>query len=216
MDKRFVKKERLLADIVSVASETGAKRLSYSFYKMCGGKHGYKTFCNYFGSWSNAVTLSGLKSCEKLSSSVIELYKNYEAVWDKLGAMPSMDSMNPRFGSICSSRQYVTKFGSWENFKAEFLIWADGRKFDPRKVEGLPKRKIFSKKVRFAVLDRDGFKCRSCGQGPPEHVLHVDHIIPRAKGGTDELSNLQTLCADCNLGKGVRVMATKPQSRFSN
>ncbi len=32
-------------------------------------------------------------------------------------------------------------------------------------------------------------------------ILHVDHIIPRSKGGKDELDNYQTLCHICNIGK---------------
>ena len=34
-----------------------------------------------------------------------------------------------------------------------------------------------------------------------EKTLHCDHILPVTQGGTDELSNLQTLCDDCNLAK---------------
>jgi 5-methylcytosine-specific restriction endonuclease McrA len=32
-------------------------------------------------------------------------------------------------------------------------------------------------------------------------ILHVDHIIPRSKGGKDEMDNYQTLCHKCNIGK---------------
>ncbi len=60
-------------------------------------------------------------------------------------------------------------------------------------------------KVRFAVLNRDGFSCRYCGRSAPDVDLHVDHVIPVARGGTNDLDNLVTACADCNLGKGVTV-----------
>jgi hypothetical protein len=40
-----------------------------------------------------------------------------------------------------------------------------------------------------------------CGRSKDDISLHVDHIVPVAKGGTDEISNLATLCSDCNIGK---------------
>jgi 5-methylcytosine-specific restriction endonuclease McrA len=56
------------------------------------------------------------------------------------------------------------------------------------------------------VLARDMWTCQSCRRSTREHgvVLHVDHILPRSRGGTDELRNLQTLCLKCNLGKSNR------------
>ena len=64
----------------------------------------------------------------------------------------------------------------------------------------MPRKKI-SKELRVQVLIRDKFKCRMCGRSRDEVSLHVDHILPVAKGGTDEISNLATLCSDCNIGK---------------
>lgn len=61
-----------------------------------------------------------------------------------------------------------------------------------------------SKALRFEVLARDGFKCRYCGRGAAITPLHVDHIKPRAKGGSDSKSNLGAACADCNYGKADR------------
>lgn len=56
------------------------------------------------------------------------------------------------------------------------------------------------------VLARDKWTCCSCGRSTQRDgiVLHVDHILPRSKGGTDEIDNLQTLCDKCNIGKSNR------------
>lgn len=51
------------------------------------------------------------------------------------------------------------------------------------------------------VLQRDSYRCRFCGTTAAEARLHVDHIMPKARGGTDTLDNLATLCEDCNTGK---------------
>lgn len=58
-----------------------------------------------------------------------------------------------------------------------------------------------SKKIRFEVFKRDGFKCQYCGKAPPDVVLEVDHINPVAEGGEDDLNNLLCACFDCNRGK---------------
>jgi 5-methylcytosine-specific restriction endonuclease McrA len=55
------------------------------------------------------------------------------------------------------------------------------------------------------VMRRDGFRCRQCGQSPattPGTILVLDHIQPWSRGGETELENLQTLCEQCNAGKG--------------
>lgn len=71
----------------------------------------------------------------------------------------------------------------------------------PAKQHSRPKRKAISKKLRLLILERDGYRCRLCGRTAKDTKLEVDHITPVAKGGTDSLSNLRTLCIDCNRGK---------------
>lgn len=73
-------------------------------------------------------------------------------------------------------------------------------------------RKALSKRVRFEVFKRDGFVCQYCGAHPPETVLHVDHVVPVAEGGENNMDNLVTACDACNLGKGARSLSAVPKS----
>jgi 5-methylcytosine-specific restriction endonuclease McrA len=60
--------------------------------------------------------------------------------------------------------------------------------------------------VRYQALKRSAGTCECCGSRPaPERPLHVDHIRPRSRFPdlALDLSNLQVLCADCNIGKGA-------------
>ncbi len=51
------------------------------------------------------------------------------------------------------------------------------------------------RRIRAAVLDRDGHRCQVCGS---TQELEVHHVLPVAAGGTDDPSNLQTVCFDCH------------------
>ena len=67
------------------------------------------------------------------------------------------------------------------------------------------KDRYISTTLRYLVLNRDRFRCALCGRSPltdPSVELHLDHIIPFSKGGTTTSENLQTLCRECNMGKG--------------
>jgi len=61
--------------------------------------------------------------------------------------------------------------------------------------------------LRYLVLKRDCHRCKSCGLSPVETngiQLEVDHIRSVLQWGRTEVSNLQTLCRQCNRGKGAR------------
>jgi len=64
--------------------------------------------------------------------------------------------------------------------------------------------------------------CDNCGQDvvkpqksqkgvtPPGNEGHVDHVIPKSKGGAGAPSNGQLLCRDCNLDKADRIPTPQP------
>ena len=55
---------------------------------------------------------------------------------------------------------------------------------------------------RFAILQRDNFRCQYCGRTPKDDIrLEIDHIIPLCKGGLNEDGNLITACFECNRSK---------------
>jgi diadenosine tetraphosphate (Ap4A) HIT family hydrolase len=58
--------------------------------------------------------------------------------------------------------------------------------------------------IRYEVLKRAKHRCELCGAHEKQSALHIDHIIPRAKGGSDDLSNFQVLCMSCNTSKRDR------------
>lgn len=58
--------------------------------------------------------------------------------------------------------------------------------------------------LRHEVLLRDGYRCLECGASTEDRMLEIDHIVPVSQGGSDEMSNLQTLCILCNRAKSNR------------
>lgn len=74
-------------------------------------------------------------------------------------------------------------------------------------------------KIRITVLDRDGFKCCYCGRSPQIEegvILHIDHKIPKERGGSDSYDNLITACQECNLGKNDYLLETWKKQKNEN
>jgi len=66
--------------------------------------------------------------------------------------------------------------------------------------------------LRWEVFERDNYTCQYCGQCAPNVKLEVDHVIPVADGGSNDMDNLRTSCYACNRGKaGLQVQRTHRQ-----
>ncbi|MDQ2762007.1 MAG: HNH endonuclease [Pseudomonadota bacterium] len=65
-----------------------------------------------------------------------------------------------------------------------------------------PRREPIPDDVKMLVWSRDGGSCVRCGS---TERLHFDHVIPVAKGGSNEGANIQLLCQPCNLKKSDKI-----------
>lgn len=65
--------------------------------------------------------------------------------------------------------------------------------------------------LRGRIYRRDHGRCQECGRlcVPCHHDVgcrpSIDHIIPKSRGGTDDLANLRLLCVACNSAKRDRL-----------
>lgn len=83
--------------------------------------------------------------------------------------------------------------GSIKNGRADLTRWT---RHSARSRDSIPDA------VRALVFGRDGHRCVTCGSS---ERLSLDHIYPWSLGGSDDESNLQTLCMPCNVRKGARI-----------
>lgn len=63
--------------------------------------------------------------------------------------------------------------------------------------------RLFDEAALAAILKAQKNRCAICRISFDKAKRHVDHIIPVARGGSNDPSNLQYLCASCNVRKGA-------------
>ena len=69
----------------------------------------------------------------------------------------------------------------------------------------VPKQTVtFSRRNLFR---RDEFQCQYCGCKPLSADLTIDHVLPRAQGGTSTWENCVLACVECNGNKADRTPA---------
>ncbi len=220
-----VSQSEAINDLQRVAQTLGVEILPITLYRQH-GKYSEKVFAQNFGGWVNALKAAGLKTSDQFHPRTADeqLFENLEIVWQALGRQPMVNDMfAPR--SRFSTHAYKRRFGSWRKALEAFVVASSVVAPENRQVSFpsqstthatlhttqdaltvTSRTRSVGWRLRYAVLSRDHFSCMACGRSPanqPGVALQVDHVVPWSRGGPTIESNLQTLCEQCNGGKGA-------------
>lgn len=106
------------------------------------------------------------------------------------------------FIGICDAAHFLENEIYKLHAKHEFIYLAGVESSaQPVKRTRRKERSKMNDSLRYKILKRDKFKCKSCGAKAGDVELEVDHITPISKGGRTIECNLQALCKKCNRGK---------------
>jgi hypothetical protein len=209
---RGASNEELLADLRRVALLLGKSSVTFEEFRSH-SQYSSAFPVRRFGSWNKAQRAAGLGVSQRLNIPVIEFFENMEQVWRTLGRQPRRPEMMKPL-SMISGGAYRRRFGGWRKALEAFVAFVSDDQATIPMVSTATcttsERRFPDLALRFRVMRRDSFRCQACGRSPATEAgvqLHVDHIAPWSKGGKTTESNLQTLCEQCNLGKGNSIEA---------
>jgi len=81
-------------------------------------------------------------------------------------------------------------------------------KFDMQKMEnpevtgkGYQQGTLHNYEVKEYLLYRYNHTCQYCKGVSKDHILEIEHIVPKSKGGTNSIGNLTLACSSCNRHK---------------
>lgn len=212
--------QEILNEIISIAKSLNTNTLTVDDIKSNSEVLGVSILRSRFGSPEAAILAAGLKiSNYGKRYSDKDCFENLLEVWTNLGRQPSYQEMKTSISKV-GAKAYINRWGTWLKACQAFVDFtnSENESVPLQELEVIPskvKKKVVLDKdkreiklgLRFRVLVESKFKCCKCGDSPATNLnckLHVDHIIPFSKGGKTVYSNLQSLCENCNLGKGNR------------
>lgn len=223
-----VSEDEIIEDLKSVAKKLNKQTFTSTEYSNY-SKYSRDIAFRKFKTWNNALIAAGLEPFDhplgggtKNKINEYACFEEIERIWIELGHQPTTTDIKNGI-SRYSLHVYERRFGSWRKALEAFVSYINGEceidnesektensysiEHIPTVADGKPIHKTkrdINLRLRFKVMQRDNFKCCMCGASPatdPTAVLHIDHIVPWAKGGETTIDNLQTLCSKCNLGK---------------
>lgn len=185
------------ADITELMSEVSAHWGKRLWVDHLLAAHGFN---QSFIKWANQV-------CDDIS---VENYLQYLRDEDILPEL--LDKVaKEAFHILFTNRKVLHNFAS----KAAYQILENAADMYPEKFtqKGYLKRSHIPQWAKNAVFHRDKGICVICKTDITRLVnlqngIHYDHIMPLAKGGMNDVTNLQILCEKCNGTKSAKMAAT--------
>ncbi|MCX7861980.1 MAG: HNH endonuclease [Bacteroidales bacterium] len=136
-----------------------------------------------------------------ISDLVLEFFKNHPNV--ELTHGPVVDWVEEKYFSLYQRKPRDVWRSIRKLHQEGYLIKVKKGiyKYDPNFVNNI-EVEDFSTEIKQKILERDNYKCVICGRTANEgYELHIDHILPKDKGGKATFENGQTLCSVCNFRK---------------
>jgi 5-methylcytosine-specific restriction endonuclease McrA len=192
--------ESLIAELKRISTVSGKPTVTSSDIDKL-GRVSYATILHRFGSMRAANEAAGLVPRAIRYWTDEELLDAVLSLWDTTlreeGRRPRGADAK-KYGMPVHPHTVAARFGTWNKALLAANELADRRwKTRPPKAPG--ERTSLSVRTRYQVFKRDLYRCCICAKTGVE--LEVDHIVPVARGGSDDMDNLQTLCVPCNRGK---------------
>jgi len=198
----------VLAEVRRLAEMHGSDNVTKAQIERS-GRVSYSLIVKRFGSLRRALELAGLRPARFMNASDEELLTILVELWqrvlEKEGRTPQRKDLKA-YGYSVSGDTVLRRFGSW---KKALLKASNSVSEAAVAAEVVPsansstsrERKPLSLRKRFFVMRRDQFACVRCGASGVGVRLEIGHRVAVARGGSDDLDNLVTLCFDCNRGQ---------------
>jgi hypothetical protein len=123
------------------------------------------------------------QQCQRLDAAITELVAAAAPLWHR-GDGYGGHVLGSLHGAIRTAGLPAQEWGKWPEVRKQFAR--------------------HKSQLIAAVTHRDGYECEACGSADD---LQMDHKVPVALGGKNDLDNLHFLCRDCNAAKGTMTWA---------
>lgn len=202
------------------------------FHKQKNGKYGLSSWCITCHRAVNNANLKERRATDPELAKRQDEYKkeyrethreeiaayNKEYYWSRVEQERKRVRVN--YQRFAPMRRHYRKDYYYANRETEIQSVADWRKKNPNKVKIYSKRGKAIRRARIlgnggshtsadiaALYAEQEGRCAYCGITVFWDIVgdvHIDHVVPLARGGANDLSNLAIACADCNLSKSKK------------
>lgn len=163
----------------------------------------------------------------KLEKPVLVLNKNYHPIGtsplkEVLNLITTTDDASGKFKAVVIDEDCVPH--TWEQWREIEVREGEEAVYTVRYTIKIPQvvrlnkydkvRSKYAKLTRHNIFKRDEYRCQYCGVKPGSEELSIDHIVPRARGGTTTWTNCVLSCVDCNSAKGSSLCNEVRTSKF--
>jgi hypothetical protein len=158
-----------------------------------------------FGSWANAMQEAGLSASWGIRKDLKEMVELFMDCWEEHSDAPTvrvLEDFMKRNGCAYNGNMYSRYFGGVNILAKRIVDFHLGKISESQLLERVKRargqRRPISAALRKFVLVRDGYQCVRCRSRGP---LDVHHKIPVSQGGSNDPTNLETLCEPCHEGE---------------